>query len=130
MKRHESWENVEQLLLKDYCIYNICIYIYIYIYIYCIITQTVMKYCTTITNFSSPVTKFSHTIWSFLLLTCPSYSCFVHLASHTVKDQWARQCLQKHVHNEVTKHSVPLLSSSPGTAALSHRNPLSALVNY
>jgi len=28
-----------------------------------IITQTVMKYCTTITNFSSSVTKFSHIIW-------------------------------------------------------------------
>ena len=33
---------------------------------------------------SISVSKFSHIIWSFLLLSCHRYSCLVHLAKHNV----------------------------------------------
>ena len=51
---------------------------------------------------SISVSKFSHVIWSFLVLSCHSYFCLVHLASHNGKEPWNRQCLQ-HVATENIK---------------------------
>jgi hypothetical protein len=48
------------------------------------------------------VSKFSHVIWSFLVLSCYRYSCLVHQASHNVKEPWNTQCLQ-HVATENIK---------------------------
>ena len=55
---------------------------------------------------SISVSKFSHVIWPILVLSCHSYSCLVHLASHNVKEPWTRRCLQQQVSTENTKQCL------------------------
>ena len=69
------------------------------------------------------VSKFSHVIWPFLILSCHRYSFLVHPDSHNVKEPWSKRCLQKHVSIEDTKHSISLLSS-PDTQQLYHTETL------
>ena len=45
-------------------------------------------------------------MWSFLVLSCHSYSCLVHLASHKVKEPSTRQCLQQYVSTENKKQRL------------------------
>ena len=64
---------------------------------------------------SISVSKISHIIWSFLLLSCHSYSCLVHLAPHNVKgpDDAYKNLYPLKIQNRVffimfPKHSNPV----------------------
>ena len=94
---HEPWGNViEPLLLKDYFTYS---------------NKNIMNYLNNYYQLFISVSKFSHVIWPFLVLSCNSYSFIVHPDSHNVKKPRTKWCLQKHVSTEDTKHSSSLLSS-------------------
>jgi len=73
------------------------------------------------------VFKFSHVIWSVLVLSCHSYSCLVHLASHNVKEPWTRRFLW-HVSTENRKQR--LLDHLPQAQQLYSKETVSARIHH